>query len=136
MDGHSDAPHDAQGVIDLRHDIYYNKVKMGRHHLGAFEQMLLYALVRMGPDASGLEIARLIEERTGRVISPGAIYAGMDRLAQRKLVTSRLGDPTPQRGGKRRRLYRATPAGVARLRAAHEALGEMARGLQPKLHSS
>jgi len=109
---------------------------MGRHHLGAFEQMLLYALVRLGPDASGLEIARLIEERTGRVISPGAIYAGLDRLAGRKLVTSRLGEPTPQRGGKRRRLYRATAAGVARLRTAHQALGDMARGLQPKLHSS
>lgn len=109
---------------------------MGRHHLGAFEQTLLYALVRLGPDASGLDIARVIEARTGRVISPGAIYAGLDRLSGRGLVVSKLGEPTPQRGGKRRRLYRATPAGVARLRTMHDALGEMARGLQPKLHSS
>jgi DNA-binding PadR family transcriptional regulator len=117
-------------------DINYNRANMGRHHLGAFEQTLLYALVRLGPDTSGLDIARLIESRTGRLISPGAIYAGLDRLTARQLVTSKLGEPTPQRGGKRRRLYRATPAGVARLRDTHQALGEMARGLQPKLHSS
>jgi PadR family transcriptional regulator PadR len=109
---------------------------MGRHLLGSFEQTLLYALVRLGPDASGLDIARLIESRTRRVLSPGAIYAGLDRLSERGLVTSKLGDPTPQRGGKRRRLYRATAAGVERLRLTHEVLGEMASGLHPKLHSS
>jgi DNA-binding PadR family transcriptional regulator len=109
---------------------------MGRLHLGAFEQTLLYALAHLGPDASGLDIARLIEDRTGRVLSPGAIYAGLDRLAGRGLVASRLGDPTPQRGGKRRRLYRATPAGLARLRRAHDAFSEMSRGLRPKWRSS
>lgn len=109
---------------------------MGRTHLGEFEQVLLYALVRLGDDAPGLEVARVIETRTGRVISPGAIYTGLDRLEQRRLVASRLGDPTPQRGGKRRRLYRATPQGVQMLRESHAALGEMSRGLKPKLQSS
>ena len=109
---------------------------MGRHHLGTFDQLLLYALVRLGTDAPGLEIARLIEERTGRIVSPGAIYTGLGRLEARGLVQSKLGEPLAQRGGKRRRLYTATRAGVARLRAMHDTLGDMARGLRPKLHSS
>jgi DNA-binding PadR family transcriptional regulator len=109
---------------------------MGRTHLGEFEQVLLYALARLGDDAPGLEVARLIEARTGRVISPGAIYTGLDRLERRRLVVSRLGDPTPQRGGKRKRLYRATAHGLKLLRDSHAALGEMARGLKPKLQQS
>ena len=109
---------------------------MGRTHLGTFDQLLLYALVRLGADAPGLDIARLIEERTGRLISPGAIYTGLGRLEARGLVQSKLGEPLAQRGGKRRRLYTPTRAGVAGLRATHDTLGEMARGLRPKLHSS
>jgi DNA-binding PadR family transcriptional regulator len=109
---------------------------MGRAHLGEFEQVLLYSLVRLGDDTSGVAIAGLIEERTGRVISPGAIYTGLMRLERRRFVRSQLGEPTPQRGGKRRRLYRATPLGLRVLADMHTALSEMARGLKPKLHSS
>lgn len=109
---------------------------MRGRHLGTFDQLLLYALVRLGAEAPGLEIARLIEARTGRAISPGAIYTGLGRLEVRGLVRSRLGDPLPQRGGKRRRLYTATRAGLARLNDTSTSLGEMARGLRPKLHSS
>lgn len=112
---------------------------MGRTHLGEFEQVLLYALARMSgePDgAAGLDVARLIEGRTGRVISPGAIYTGLNRLEARRLVVSELGDPTSQRGGKRKRLYRATPLGLKMLASSHAALGEMARGLKPKLQQS
>ena len=109
---------------------------MKRVHLGEFEQVLLYALARLGDDAPGLDVARLIETRTGRVISPGAIYTGFDRLERRRLVASQLGAPTAQRGGKRKRLYRATPLGLQVLRNSHAALGEMSRGLTPKLQSS
>jgi PadR family transcriptional regulator, regulatory protein PadR len=111
---------------------------MGRSHLGEFEQLLLYALLRIGSGefASGLDIARTIETRTGRAISPGAIYTGFTRLESRRLVTSRLGEPSPERGGKRRRLYRITALGARVLATSHAALGEMARGLTPKLRSS
>lgn len=107
-----------------------------RRHLGEFEQVLLYALVRLGHDTPGLDIAHVIEERTGRRVSPGAIYTGLDRLEERRLVRSRLGDPTPQRGGKGRRLYCITPAGGALLRDMHAALSELSRGLMPKLKLS
>jgi len=111
---------------------------MGRSHLREFEQLLLYALLRVGSndDAAGLDVARTIEARTGRVISPAAIYTGLQRLESRGFVTSRLGEPSPERGGKRRRLYRITTEGARMLAASHAALGDMARGLAPKLRSS
>ena len=111
---------------------------MGRSHLGEFEQLLLYALLRIGSRdfAAGLDVARTIEQRTGRAISPGAIHTGFSRLESRGLVTSRFGEPTPARGGKRRRLYRITAHGARVLATSHAALGEMARGLAPKLRSS
>ena len=111
---------------------------MGRSHLGEFEQLLLYALLRVGSKdfAAGLDVARTIEGRTGRAISPGAIYTGLNRLESRRMVTSRLGEPSPARGGKRRRLYRITPQGARVLATSHAVLGEMARGLAPQLRSS
>lgn len=101
--------------------------------LGTFEQILLLALLRLGDDSHGVPIRAEIEKRTGRVVSPGAIYTALDRLERRGLVRSHLGAPTPQRGGKRKRHYRLTPAGANALRRAHAALAEMIRGLEPKL---
>ncbi len=104
-----------------------------RTYLGEFEQLLLLAVVHLDEDAYGTRIRETIERRTGRTVSPGAIYTALDRLERRKLVTSSLGDPTPERGGKRKRYYRLQPAGVALLRRSQDALGRMARGLKPKL---
>jgi DNA-binding PadR family transcriptional regulator len=105
---------------------------MARHHLGEFEQLLLLALAQAGPEASGVDIREEIEARTGRTISPGAIYTGFQRLDRRGFVSSAFGDPTPERGGKRKKLYRLRPAGARALAAAQEALANMARGLRQK----
>ena len=104
-----------------------------RTYLGEFEQLLLLAVVHLDEDAYGTRIRETIARRTGRTVSPGAIYTALDRLERRKLVASSLGDPTPERGGKRKRYYRLQPAGVALLRRSQDALGRMARGLKPKL---
>ncbi|MGE3273779.1 MAG: PadR family transcriptional regulator [Vicinamibacterales bacterium] len=101
--------------------------------LGEFEHLLLLALLRVGHEAYGLEVRDDIERRTGRTPSPGAIYTALDRLERRGLVASRLGDPTPQRGGKRKRYYRLLPPGTEAIRASQDALRRMARGLTPKL---
>jgi len=107
-----------------------------RTYLGEFEQLLLFALLHLEEDAYGARIRQAIEARTGRVVSPGAIYTALDRLERRGLVASRLGDPTAQRGGKRKRHYTLQPAGAELLRRSHDALARMARGLKPRLETS
>jgi DNA-binding PadR family transcriptional regulator len=82
-----------------------------RRFLGEFEQFLLLALMHVDEEAYGVEIRRTIEERTGRTVSPGAVYTALDRLERRGLVSSRLGELTPQRGGKRKRYYRLEAVG-------------------------
>lgn len=103
--------------------------------LGDFEQRILFALIRLGDDAYGATIRESIEARTGRAISPGALYTALDRLEQRGLVASRLGEPTPQRGGKRKRLYTLQPAGERALARAYESLRQMASGVGSRLRS-
>jgi PadR family transcriptional regulator, regulatory protein PadR len=99
--------------------------------LGAFEHLLLLALTRLGDGTYGVPIRDDIEARTGRAVSPGAIYTALDRLERRGLVRSHLGDPTPERGGKRKRCYRLTTNGAAALNDAHAAVTQMAHGIKP-----
>jgi DNA-binding PadR family transcriptional regulator len=102
---------------------------MSRRHLGEFEQTLLYAVLSLQDadgGANGPAIRALIHTRTGRVVSPGAIYVGLSRLEDRGYVASALGDPTPERGGKRKRIYRMRASGQAALRSAEANLAKMA----------
>jgi PadR family transcriptional regulator len=105
------------------------------HSIGDFEQLILFALVRLGPDAYGVTIRHEIEARAGRAISPGALYTALDRLERRGLVGSRLGDPTPQRGGKRKRMYAIQPAGERALARVYESLRLMASGVATRLRT-
>ena len=104
---------------------------MGRQYLGPFEQVLLYAVLHLQDDedagASGPAIRKTIEAETGRVLSPGAVYTALGRLEDRGFVRSELGEPTPERGGKRKRHYRLRPSGAAALRSAESTLARMAR---------
>jgi len=106
------------------------------HVLGDFEQLILFALIRLGDDAYGVTIRTQIEARTGRAVSPGALYTALDRLEKRGLVVSRLGDPTPQRGGKRKRLYTLQPAGERALARVYESMRLMANGVASRLRTS
>ena len=74
-----------------------------------------------------------IEQRAGRTVSAGAIYTGFERLTGKGLVTSTFGPPSPQRGGKRRRLYTLEPAGAEALERAWAAIDRMAEGMAAKL---
>jgi DNA-binding PadR family transcriptional regulator len=106
---------------------------MADRSLRDFEQLLLLALAHLAEEAHGGSIRRLIETRTGRLVSPGAIYTACDRLERRGFLTSALGEPTPERGGKRKRYYRLRPAGRAALRAQQAAQAGMLRGIKAKL---
>lgn len=97
--------------------------------LGHFEQLILLALLDLADEqAYGVPIRELIEQRTGRRVSPGAVYTALDRMQARGLITSRLGDPTAERGGRRKRLYRLEPAGSRLLAQSVSALQEMTAG--------
>jgi DNA-binding PadR family transcriptional regulator len=101
--------------------------------LGALEQMVLLALMRLGDDAYGVPIRDAIEQRTSRPVTPGAVYTALSRLEARGLVTSRFGEPTAERGGKRKRHYAIEPAGLELLQRCFRELRAMADGLEPRL---
>ena len=109
---------------------------MPPHTLGDFEQLILFALIRLGADAYGVTIRTQIEARTGRAVSPGALYTALDRLEKRGFVMSRLGEPTPQRGGKRKRLYTLQPKGEQALARVYESMRMMANGVASRLRTS
>ena len=88
-----------------------------RGYLGEFELMILLAVIHLEDEAYGVPIAREIEANRSRDVSVGSVYAALDRLEAKKLVCSHLADPTPERGGKAKRYFRVTEAG---LRQVHE----------------
>jgi PadR family transcriptional regulator PadR len=80
--------------------------------LGEFEQVVLLAILRLDDNAYGVTIRKEILECTGRRTGPGGLYNSLDRLEEKGMVVSRFGDPTPQRGGRPKRLFTVTPDGL------------------------
>lgn len=103
-----------------------------RDYLGEFEHVVLLAVLRLGPDAYGVSIQREIESRTGRRVSLGAIYPTVDRLETKGLVTSRVGAPTTERGGRAKRHVELRPAGRDALRRSHTMLASLWEGFEPE----
>jgi DNA-binding PadR family transcriptional regulator len=106
---------------------------MGDAVLGEFEQLILLALVRQEPAAYGVSICEDIASRTGRDVSLGAVYKTLERLEDKGLVAGRVGEPTPQRGGRRKKYYRLLAAGERALRQSLRALRRMTDGLETEL---
>jgi PadR family transcriptional regulator len=103
---------------------------MGRgDYLGEFEHIVLLALMRLGDDAYGVTVRSEIERRTHRDVSIGAVYATLDRMEAKDLVTSRVGDPTASRGGRAKRHFQITKRGLKAVNRTHEALRSMSDGL-------
>lgn len=102
-------------------------------YLGEFEQLVLFSVLHLGDDACGVSIREAIEERTGRVVSTGAIYTTLGRLEERGLVKSRLGDPVPGRAGRPRKYYALKRPGARALMDAYETMRAMSGGLIPML---
>lgn len=102
-------------------------------NLGEFEQLVLFAVLRLEDEASGVAIHDEIEARTGRDVSPGAIYTTLGRLEERGLVTSVVLTPTPGRVGRPRKHYTLRPSGARALRDAYGSLQALAGGFLAKL---
>src|SRR5438093_12765798 len=103
--------------------------------LGDFEQLVLLGVLRLELDdeAYGAAIRQEIHARSGRDVSINAVYTTLDRLESKGLLKSWVGDPTPQRGGRRRKSYALRPAGAAALGQAYRALTAVADGLHARL---
>ena len=101
-----------------------------KNHLGEFEHVVLLAILRLDDEAYGVPIRREIEDQTGRAVARGALYTTLDRMENKGYLTSRVGDPTPRRGGRARRYFAITAPGYAALRASREALLNMWNGYE------
>jgi PadR family transcriptional regulator, regulatory protein PadR len=101
-----------------------------RDYLGNLELMVLLALIRLGEDAYGVPISREIEERSGREVALGSVYATLERLEEKGLVSSDLGEPTPERGGRAKKYFRVTPRGLREVRETQRALKRLWHGLR------
>ena len=110
--------------------IYIVEIMNSRDYLGEFEHIVLLALLRLDDRAYGVTVRQEIERRIGRELSIGAVYATLDRLETKGYVQSRRGDPTPERGGRSKRLFHVTADGVAAVSRTHQALRTMTEGLR------
>jgi PadR family transcriptional regulator PadR len=97
-------------------------------YLGEFEYAVLLAVLQI-PVAYAVPVRTFLEERTGRPVARGALYTALERLEAKGCLWSRMGDPTDDRGGKPRRYFSVTPAGLRALRATHGAFANLTRGL-------
>ena len=104
-------------------------------NLGEFEQFVLFALLKLKDAAYGAAIRSEIEEQTDRNVNSGAVYITLERLEGRRLVSSRWGEPTGERGGRRRRYYALTEAGAQSLHRSYRQLRQMADGVLPELEA-
>ena len=101
--------------------------------IGEFEKLLLLAVLRLGDDAYGAAIIDELVERTGREVSPGAVYVSLRRLQDKGMLHSGVGEPTPARGGRAKRYYALRRDGLVALKTAREAWDAMVDGLDAEL---
>jgi DNA-binding PadR family transcriptional regulator len=99
-------------------------------HLGDLEQLILLALVRLGPGAYGVAIADELAQRADRDVTLGAVYKTLSRLELKGYARSRVGDPTPERGGRGKRHFELTPSGRKMLTASLDAIHRLSAGIE------
>ena len=103
---------------------------MARDFLGGFELVVLLALIRLGDDAYGVPIAEAVEASSGRDVAVARVYITLDRLERKGLVQSRLGEPTPERGGRAKTYFRITAKGLREVRRARQTLIKLWGGVR------
>jgi DNA-binding PadR family transcriptional regulator len=116
-------------TLAIRLYLQYSEDMRKGEYLGNFDLMLMLALLRLGDEAYGVTIAQELEQHTGREVVIASVYARLERLQERGLVTSILGDPTPERGGRAKRYFRITGAAIREIRDARRYLMNMWKGL-------
>jgi DNA-binding PadR family transcriptional regulator len=102
---------------------------MSRDYLGNFELMVMLALIRLGEGAYGVPISTEIEATTGREVGVGSVYAALGRLEEKGLVSSEVGEPTAERGGRAKRHFRVTGKGLRVVRETQQSFVKLWKGL-------
>jgi PadR family transcriptional regulator PadR len=97
--------------------------------IGEFEYLLLTVATRLGDDAYGAAIRKEIEDATKRRCSIGALYTTLDRLEAKGFIKTWMGDPTPQRGGRPKRMVRVTAKGIQAASGFYAAVMRVSRGV-------
>src|SRR5216684_246956 len=100
-----------------------------REFLGGFELLVLLALIRLGEDAYGVPISEAIEDSSGREVAVGSVYITLDRLERKGLVSSRLGEPTAERGGRAKTYFKVTAKGLRKVRDAQRVFTSLWNGI-------
>jgi PadR family transcriptional regulator PadR len=102
--------------------------------LGEFEYLLLSASARLGDEAYGAAIREAIEQATGRPCSVGALYTTLDRLEEKGLIATTMGDATPQRGGRPKRMVHVTAKGIREAAEFYRAVTRASEGVSWQKH--
>ena len=100
---------------------------MRRSDLGEFEEVVLLAVAVLTPEAYSVAIAEELEKETGKTVTTGAVHAALQRLENKGMVSSKMGEATPERGGRRKRIFTLTVAGsrmIHQVRAVRNRLWE------------
>jgi len=97
--------------------------------LSNFELMVMLAIIRVGDDAYGVSISNEIQRTTGTEVLLGSVYDALNRLQEKGLITSALGEATPERGGRAKRQFRATSRGLKVVRDTQQSLVKLWKGL-------
>ncbi|MGA3016453.1 MAG: PadR family transcriptional regulator [Bryobacteraceae bacterium] len=109
----------------------YSVVEMhAAQSLGEFEQIVLLAILRLGDNAYGVTIGAEITACTRREPTPGALYTTLERLEDKGLVTSRMGDATPQRGGRAKRYFVLNSKGLGAITRAQQSYRRLLEGCE------
>jgi PadR family transcriptional regulator len=99
-------------------------------NLGEFEQVVLLAVLRLSDEAYAIPIREEIGRTARRTVARGALYTALERLEEKGLLSSRMSEPRPERGGRARRYFTVTGRGIAALRGARRAMLDLWCGLE------
>lgn len=111
--------------LDVASAYLYNVIDIV---LGEFEYFILSSAARLGDEAYGAAIRQDLEAMTGRQCSIGALYTTLDRLEQKELIRTWMGEPSPERGGRAKKMVRMTAKGVREARAFYDAVTKVSVG--------
>lgn len=100
-------------------------------YLGEFELMVLLTILSLGDEAYGVPLSRKLASMRGREVAVGSVYAALDRLETKGLITSTLGESTPERGGRAKRYFRVTNQGLRSVHETRKVLSKLWRSLPP-----